>query len=75
MKKKHDAVNHPSHYTHGKIEVIDVIEDWKLGFHCGNAVKYIGRAEHKGTEEQDIRKAIWYLQRRLSVLKTSSAKS
>ena len=31
-------VNHPAHYTDGKIEVIDFIEDKKLGFHLGNAV-------------------------------------
>lgn len=61
--KKSDAVNHPPHYTHGKIEVIDVIEDWDLGFHEGNAVKYIGRSKHKGTRKQDLAKAIWYLKR------------
>lgn len=32
----------------GKIEVIDAIEEWKLGFSLGNAIKYIARAEHKG---------------------------
>ena len=32
-----DAVNHPSHYNTGKIEVIDAIEDWGLGFALGNA--------------------------------------
>ena len=39
-----DNVNHPDHYTSGKIEVIDFIEDQHLGFHLGNAVKYISRA-------------------------------
>lgn len=60
-----DSVNHPSHYTRGKIEVIDFIEDQRLGFHLGNAIKYICRAGHKesaGTLE-DISKAIWYLTR------------
>lgn len=61
-------VNHPAHYNHGGIEAIDVIEAWDLGFHLGNALKYISRAGHKSleTQEQDIEKAIWYLQRFLS---------
>ena len=58
-------IDHPSHYNKGKIEAIDVIEDWQLGFHDGNAIKYIGRARHKDQFEQDIKKAIWYLQRML----------
>jgi len=61
------AVNHPAHYNVGKIEVIDAIEDWQLGFHLGNAVKYIARAQHKENEEEDIKKAIWYLNRYLSM--------
>ena len=32
-----DPVNHPSHYTSGKIEVIDFIEDQKFPYHLGNA--------------------------------------
>lgn len=63
-----DAVNHPSHYNAGKIEVIDVIEDWKLGFAEGNAVKYIARAKHKGRELEDLSKARWYLDRRIQEL-------
>jgi hypothetical protein len=58
-----ETVNHPAHYNVGKIEVIDAIEDWQLGFHLGNAVKYIARAQHKENEEEDIKKAIWYLNR------------
>jgi hypothetical protein len=57
---KHDPVNHPSHYTDGKIEVIDFIEDKNLGFHLGNAIKYICRAGKKSTDTkvQDLQKAI-----------------
>lgn len=62
-----EVVNHPAHYNVGKIEVIDAIEDWQLGFHLGNAVKYIARAQHKENEEEDIKKAIWYLNRYLSM--------
>lgn len=62
-----DAVNHPSHYTDGNIEVIDFIEDKKLGFHLGNAIKYIARAGKKDPTKktEDIRKAVWYLERYL----------
>lgn len=58
-------VIHPSHYNSGKIEVIEAIEDWKLNFHLGNAVKYIARAGKKDPQkfDEDIEKAIWYLQR------------
>jgi hypothetical protein len=60
------SVQHPSHYNAGKFEVIDVIEDWKLGFSLGNAVKYIARADHKGKELEDLKKAAWYVLRRIS---------
>lgn len=61
----HDPVDHPPHYTFGSVEVIDAIEAWQLGFHLGNAVKYIARADHKGTRLQDLRKARWYLDREI----------
>lgn len=57
-----DNVNHPSHYNAGKIEVIDAIEDWQLGFHAGNVVKYVARHKHKNGLE-DLKKAKWYLER------------
>lgn len=62
-RKQEKAANHPKHYNVGRIEVIDAIEDWQLGFHLGNAVKYISRSSYKGDEVQDIEKAIWYLRR------------
>lgn len=58
-----EYINHPDHYNQGDIEVIDVIEDWNLGFHLGNAIKYIARAEHKDNTKQDLEKAKWYIQR------------
>ena len=62
-----DPVNHPSHYTDGKYEVIDFIEsmDNMKDFRMGNAVKYICRAGKKNPdkEKEDIQKAIWYLDR------------
>ena len=65
-----DTINHPPHYTSGKIEVIDFIEDKKLGFHLGNVVKYICRAGLKDPDKkvEDLRKAEWYLVRYISLL-------
>lgn len=62
------TVAHPPHYNHGKIEAIDVIEDWQLGFHLGNTLKYLCRAVHKGSEHEDLLKARWYLDRRIAQL-------
>jgi hypothetical protein len=67
-RRESDAVNHPPHYTAGKFEVIDVIEDWELGFHLGNVVKYVARSPHKGHQLEDLRKALWYLQRKITVM-------
>lgn len=60
-----DPVNNPDHYTDGGIETIDYIEAKGLGYHLGNAVKYISRAGKKGTNQglEDLRKAQWYLAR------------
>lgn len=63
-----DNINHPVHYTFGKYETIDVIEDWQLGYHLGNAVKYISRAKHKGKELEDLKKARWYITRYINAL-------
>lgn len=60
-----DPVNHPPHYTAGKIEVIDFIEDQQLGYHLGNVVKYVCRADHKGSRLEDLKKAAWYLDREI----------
>lgn len=61
-----DMVNHPDHYKANGLEVIDIIEKFGLGFHLGNAVKYILRAGVK-TEDpvDDLEKAIWYINRAL----------
>ena len=62
-----ETVEHPPHYTFGKYEVIDVIEDWVLNFHLGNTVKYIARAGKKDPAKrtEDLKKALWYLQREI----------
>lgn len=63
VPKKEDVINHPSHYTRGKIEVIDFIEDQQLPYHLGNVIKYIARAGYKGDKLEDLKKARWYLGR------------
>jgi hypothetical protein len=58
-------VNHPPHYKVGGIETIDFIEAKKLNYNLGNVVKYITRADHKGSRNEDLKKALWYLNREL----------
>lgn len=65
-----DMVNHPEHYTDGGIETIDFIEAKKMPYHLGNAVKYVSRAGKKNPEKtiEDLQKAIWYINRYISLL-------
>jgi len=58
-----DNINHPPHYTTGGMETIDFIEAKKLDYHLGNVVKYITRADHKGSKLENLKKAQWYLNR------------
>jgi hypothetical protein len=78
-------VSHPPHYNAGKIEVIEFIEDQALGFHRGNAVKYIARAGKKlpdrvsvesyiSKEIEDLEKAVWYLRREIECVKARAEK-
>jgi hypothetical protein len=61
-----DNVNHPSHYTQGKIECIDAIEEATKGLFgisavcVANVIKYIWRYKFKNGIE-DLKKARWYL--------------
>ena len=68
--KSNDPINHPAHYTTGKIEVIDYIEDQKLPYHLGNAVKYISRAGKKDKDKtvEDLKKAVWYIERYIGLI-------
>ena len=72
-KLSQDNVNHPSHYNSGRIEVIEAIEDWKLGYHLGNTVKYIARAGKKDPTKvkEDLLKARWFLNREIELLEAS----
>lgn len=61
-----DPVNHPPHYTShpSGVECIDITEH--MNFCCGNAVKYIWRADLKGDGLEDLRKARWYVDREIA---------
>ena len=66
MAEAEDLISHPRHYTLGKIECIDFIQDKNLDFARGNCVKYIVRAGHKPEgdvekEIEDLKKARQYV--------------
>lgn len=63
-----EMVNHPAHYQGNKFEVIDIIEDYNLGFSLGNAIKYILRADKKSNQIEDLKKASWYINREIERL-------
>jgi hypothetical protein len=58
-----DPVNHPKHYSvhPSGIEAIEICEHFS--FTVGNAIKYLWRAGQKGNALEDIKKALWYLER------------
>lgn len=60
-----DLINHPPHYTGhpSGVECISVTEH--MGFNLGNAIKYIWRADEKGSADQDLEKARWYIGREI----------
>lgn len=64
------AVDHPQHYggRGNPYEAIKVIEAWGLGFHLGNVVKYVSRAGKKGAALEDLKKARWYLDRKIQLM-------
>lgn len=72
-----DPVNHPAHYTAGGIEVIDFLESWNFPFHLANAIKYICRAGRKDKNKtaEDLRKAIWYINRYIDYLGKQEGKA
>ena len=60
-----DPVDHPQHYMNhpSGIECIQITEH--MGFNLGNAIKYVWRADLKGNSLEDLRKAIWYIDREI----------
>jgi hypothetical protein len=69
MTSKRELVNHPDHYggADDPYEAIKLIEHFNLGFHDGNALKYLLRwnKKHETREEQleDLEKCRWYIDR------------
>ena len=71
-----DVVNHPKHYTSGKIEVIKIVEDQLTseeyrGYIKGQVIKYITRERYKNGLE-DLKKARWYLDRLIKKMENES---
>ena len=62
-----EMVDHPSHYNQG-IETIEYIESWSMNFNTGNVIKYVTRAGYKNNQLEDMKKAMWYLQREIDRL-------
>ena len=73
---ENDPVNHPSHYTDTKIEVMDYIEDKGFNFALGNVIKYVSRAGRKDVDKtiEDLEKSRWYLNREIERLKNLQGK-
>lgn len=62
----HDPINHPKHYTShpSGVECITVTEH--MSFNVGNAIKYLWRADDKGSPIEDLKKAAWYVAREIA---------
>lgn len=67
-----EKIDHPAHYggADNPFEVIKIIEYYGLGFHIGNALKYMLRAGKKEgeTELDDLKKVRWYIDRKIQRL-------
>jgi hypothetical protein len=77
MSDNKEMVNHPNHYG-GKdniYEVVKVCEAWGLDkdAYIFNVVKYVARAGKKDTDKelQDMKKALWYLNRKIERLENA----
>lgn len=66
-----DPVNRPKHYTEhpSGVECIAITEH--MSFNLGNAIKYIWRADLKGKQIEDLKKAVWYIEREIKRLSTN----
>lgn len=49
------------HYKKGAIPVEPIVVCSRMSFCLGNFVKYMCRAPYKGTELEDYKKALWYI--------------
>lgn len=73
MSNNYEFVDHPKHYNDHPtgVECIDIIE-W-MTWNIGTAMKYLWRAGLKPgeTAEQDLRKAVWYIEREIGRLEVT----
>jgi len=68
-----DLINHPPHHrSDTPYETTKVIEEWDLGWHLGNVLKYIARHELKGDSIEDLKKARWYLNRYIALMEAEN---
>lgn len=58
---KGTLVDNPPHYTAGGLSTYDFIKAKKLSYELGNVIKYVSRADYKGSKLRDLQKAQWYL--------------
>ncbi len=69
LKEVEDEINRPKHYNFGKFETIDVLETWfpdePLLWQVG---KYISRWNRKDTPLKNLKKALFYLNRKIQQL-------
>lgn len=75
-----DMVNHPAHYTAGKVECIDALESMATGYKdpvlaglAWQVCKYIWRLPLKGRPLEDAQKAQFYLARLIGLLEDKMA--
>ena len=73
MKSVKEIVNHPKHYNEhpSGIECITIVE-W-FNFNIGNALKYLWRAGLKNNLVDDLKKALWYVQREIERITNEKA--
>lgn len=68
-KGEFDVVERPRHYNASKFEVFDVLQEWAragmISYSISNVIKYCSRYKLKGKPLEDLKKALWYLQREI----------
>lgn len=71
MAEIKEMINHPAHYggIENQYEVVKVCEAWDLDkdAYLFNVIKYVARAgrKHPDKELEDLKKALWYLERKI----------
>ena len=75
IQNKNNMVEHPKHYNMTKYEVIEVLDEWFPNDPLiWQVVKYLSRAKYKGNELEDLKKAQFYLNRKINKLENNNAK-